>query len=75
MTSTTKIVIEHELEDENEQDGGHKNGFIDEAVLDEDMDTDHFEKEHEARKREDEVRLKRIEQEFRTYGKSFPERG
>uniref|UniRef100_A0A8R1EVM0 Uncharacterized protein n=1 Tax=Caenorhabditis japonica TaxID=281687 RepID=A0A8R1EVM0_CAEJA len=26
-------------------------------------------KEHEARKKEDEVRLKRIEQEFRTYGK------
>uniref|UniRef100_A0A8R1I8F7 Uncharacterized protein n=1 Tax=Caenorhabditis japonica TaxID=281687 RepID=A0A8R1I8F7_CAEJA len=69
MTSTTKFVIEHELEDENGQEGGHKNGFIDDKTLGVEMDCDSLEREHEARKREDEVRLKRIEQEFRTYGK------
>uniref|UniRef100_A0A8R1IDV2 Uncharacterized protein n=1 Tax=Caenorhabditis japonica TaxID=281687 RepID=A0A8R1IDV2_CAEJA len=69
MTSTTKFVIEHELEDKNGQDGGHKNGFIDDKTLDVEMDCDSLEREHEARTREDEARLKRIEQEFRTYGK------
>uniref|UniRef100_A0A8R1IMS0 CCHC-type domain-containing protein n=1 Tax=Caenorhabditis japonica TaxID=281687 RepID=A0A8R1IMS0_CAEJA len=72
MTSTTKFVIEHELEDENGQDGGHKNGFIDDKTLDVEMDCDNLEREHEARKREDEARLKRIEQELRTYGKVAP---
>uniref|UniRef100_A0A8R1EDS6 Uncharacterized protein n=1 Tax=Caenorhabditis japonica TaxID=281687 RepID=A0A8R1EDS6_CAEJA len=72
MTSTTKFVIEHELEDENGQEGGHKNGFIDDKTLGVEMDCDSLEREHEARTREDEARLKVVEQDLRTYGKIAP---
>uniref|UniRef100_A0A8R1EQH3 CCHC-type domain-containing protein n=1 Tax=Caenorhabditis japonica TaxID=281687 RepID=A0A8R1EQH3_CAEJA len=72
MTSTTKFVIEHELEDENGQEGGHKYEFIDDKTLDVDIDCDSLEREHEARTREDEARLKVIEQDLRTYGKVAP---
>uniref|UniRef100_A0A8R1I5C4 CCHC-type domain-containing protein n=1 Tax=Caenorhabditis japonica TaxID=281687 RepID=A0A8R1I5C4_CAEJA len=71
MTSTTTFVIEHDLEDENGQDGEHKISIFD-KTLDEEVDCDNLEREHEARKREDEARLKVIEQEFRTYGKVSP---
>uniref|UniRef100_A0A8R1EL20 Uncharacterized protein n=2 Tax=Caenorhabditis japonica TaxID=281687 RepID=A0A8R1EL20_CAEJA len=40
MTSTTKFVIEHELEDENGQEGGHKYEFIDDKTIDVDIDCD-----------------------------------
>uniref|UniRef100_A0A8R1IXN9 Uncharacterized protein n=2 Tax=Caenorhabditis japonica TaxID=281687 RepID=A0A8R1IXN9_CAEJA len=72
MTSTTKFVIEHELEDENGQDGGHKNGFIDDKILDVEMDCESLEREHEARTREDEARLNVIEQDLRKYENVAP---
>uniref|UniRef100_A0A8R1ESQ5 Uncharacterized protein n=1 Tax=Caenorhabditis japonica TaxID=281687 RepID=A0A8R1ESQ5_CAEJA len=62
MTSTTKFVIENELEDGNGQDGGQYNEFIDDAILDEDMDIDNVGKDHEVKKREDEARLKTLEE-------------
>uniref|UniRef100_A0A8R1ELL5 Uncharacterized protein n=1 Tax=Caenorhabditis japonica TaxID=281687 RepID=A0A8R1ELL5_CAEJA len=72
MTSTTRFVIEHELEDENGQDGGHKNGFIDDKIVDVEMDCESLEREHEARTREDEARLNVIEQDLRTYENVAP---
>uniref|UniRef100_A0A8R1EK28 CCHC-type domain-containing protein n=1 Tax=Caenorhabditis japonica TaxID=281687 RepID=A0A8R1EK28_CAEJA len=72
MTSKTKFVIEHELEDENGQDGEHKSSIIDDKTLDVEMDCDSLEREHEARTREDEARSKLLEQDLRTYGKIAP---
>uniref|UniRef100_A0A8R1ERG9 Uncharacterized protein n=1 Tax=Caenorhabditis japonica TaxID=281687 RepID=A0A8R1ERG9_CAEJA len=72
MTSTTKIVIEHELEDENGQEGEHKSSIIDDKTLDVEMDCESLEREHETRTREDEARLKVLEQDLRKHGKIAP---
>uniref|UniRef100_A0A8R1J0Z0 Uncharacterized protein n=1 Tax=Caenorhabditis japonica TaxID=281687 RepID=A0A8R1J0Z0_CAEJA len=61
--------MEHEVTNCNGQEDEHKISIFDKKTLDEEVDCDSLERQHEARKREDEARLKRIEQEFRTYGK------
>uniref|UniRef100_A0A8R1DPW3 Uncharacterized protein n=1 Tax=Caenorhabditis japonica TaxID=281687 RepID=A0A8R1DPW3_CAEJA len=72
MESKFSFEMEHEVTNRNEQEDEHRSSIIDDKTLDVEMVCNSLEREHEARTREDEARLKVLEQDLRTYGKIAP---
>uniref|UniRef100_A0A8R1EF86 CCHC-type domain-containing protein n=1 Tax=Caenorhabditis japonica TaxID=281687 RepID=A0A8R1EF86_CAEJA len=72
MESKFRFEMEHEVTNRNEQEDEHRSSIINDKTPDVEMDCDNLEKEQEERKREDEARLKVIEQDLRTYGNVAP---